>query len=135
MLWHIKYLVNMMPGFDGTGPRGLGPMTGRGMGLCTGYMSTPYPTYGFRQPIIPRSQNINPNLTQNPYRPQTYGVPYQYPQQTLLPPASPQRLPMMPIQNPYPGSYPFGIGMGRGFGLGIRYRRGMGWNNRGTYRY
>jgi hypothetical protein len=23
-----------MPGFDGTGPRGFGPMTGRGMGYC-----------------------------------------------------------------------------------------------------
>jgi hypothetical protein len=23
-----------MPGFDGTGPRGRGPMTGRGMGYC-----------------------------------------------------------------------------------------------------
>jgi hypothetical protein len=23
-----------MPGFDGTGPRGSGPMTGRGMGYC-----------------------------------------------------------------------------------------------------
>ncbi|MBW2970111.1 DUF5320 domain-containing protein [Candidatus Woesearchaeota archaeon] len=23
-----------MPGFDGTGPRGMGPMTGRGMGPC-----------------------------------------------------------------------------------------------------
>lgn len=23
-----------MPGFDGTGPRGQGPMTGRGMGYC-----------------------------------------------------------------------------------------------------
>ena len=23
-----------MPGFDGTGPRGLGPMTGRGEGYC-----------------------------------------------------------------------------------------------------
>ncbi|MBN2102071.1 MAG: DUF5320 domain-containing protein [Candidatus Aenigmarchaeota archaeon] len=23
-----------MPGFDGTGPRGIGPMTGRGMGPC-----------------------------------------------------------------------------------------------------
>lgn len=23
-----------MPGFDGTGPRGRGPMTGRGMGSC-----------------------------------------------------------------------------------------------------
>jgi hypothetical protein len=23
-----------MPGFDGTGPRGIGPMTGRGLGYC-----------------------------------------------------------------------------------------------------
>ena len=23
-----------MPGFDGTGPRGMGPMTGRGRGFC-----------------------------------------------------------------------------------------------------
>ena len=23
-----------MPGFDGTGPQGKGPMTGRGMGFC-----------------------------------------------------------------------------------------------------
>ena len=23
-----------MPGFDGTGPRGLGPLTGRGRGFC-----------------------------------------------------------------------------------------------------
>ena len=23
-----------MPGFNGTGPRGMGPMTGRGMGPC-----------------------------------------------------------------------------------------------------
>ena len=26
-----------MPGFDRTGPRGLGPMSGRGMGLCREY--------------------------------------------------------------------------------------------------
>lgn len=26
-----------MPGFDGTGPRGLGPMTGGGRGFCAGY--------------------------------------------------------------------------------------------------
>jgi len=28
-----------MPRGDGTGPMGAGPMTGRGMGLCTGYRS------------------------------------------------------------------------------------------------
>ncbi len=26
-----------MPGLDGTGPLGLGPMTGRGLGLCNPY--------------------------------------------------------------------------------------------------
>ncbi|WP_457571626.1 DUF5320 domain-containing protein [Desulfovulcanus sp.] len=26
-----------MPGFDGTGPMGQGPMTGRGLGRCTGF--------------------------------------------------------------------------------------------------
>ena len=29
-----------MPGFNGTGPRGLGPMTGRGMGYCVIPLST-----------------------------------------------------------------------------------------------
>jgi len=29
-----------MPGFDKTGPRGEGPMTGGGFGLCTGRVST-----------------------------------------------------------------------------------------------
>jgi len=30
-----------MPGYDGTGPRGIGPMTGRGMGYC----AVPNPNY------------------------------------------------------------------------------------------
>lgn len=30
-----------MPGFDGTGPRGMGPMTGRGLGFCA--MQIPNP--------------------------------------------------------------------------------------------
>jgi hypothetical protein len=29
-----------MPGFDGTGPHGIGPMTGRGMGCCVIPIST-----------------------------------------------------------------------------------------------
>ena len=49
-----------MPGFDGTGPRGMGPMTGGGRGFCSPwgvratlragvvppYPWTPYPFYG-----------------------------------------------------------------------------------------
>jgi len=36
-----------MPGFDGTGPRGMGPMTGGGRGFCNpwGMRATPRP-YG-----------------------------------------------------------------------------------------
>ena len=33
-----------MPGFDGTGPRGMGPMTGGGRGYCNPYASA----YGLR---------------------------------------------------------------------------------------
>ena len=32
-----------MPGFDGTGPQGRGPMTGGGFGYCTGYPNTGNP--------------------------------------------------------------------------------------------
>jgi len=55
-----------MPGFDGTGPRGMGPMTGGGRGLCSpwgiGAASRPYgrfkrmgygyPYYG-AAPVVP----------------------------------------------------------------------------------
>ena len=40
-----------MPGGDGTGPRGLGSMTGRGMGFCAGFNVPGYmnpPAYGGR---------------------------------------------------------------------------------------
>ncbi len=35
-----------MPRGDGTGPRGLGPMTGRGAGFCAGY-----PVPGYANPV------------------------------------------------------------------------------------
>ncbi|MBP8912835.1 MAG: DUF5320 domain-containing protein, partial [Phycisphaerae bacterium] len=31
-----------MPGGDGTGPVGMGPMTGRGVGYCAGYPTPGY---------------------------------------------------------------------------------------------
>lgn len=37
-----------MPRGDGTGPRGLGPMTGRGAGFCTGYRAPGYMNFGGR---------------------------------------------------------------------------------------
>jgi len=43
--------VKEMPAGDGTGPLGLGPMTGRGMGYCAGYgvpgFANPWPRWGF----------------------------------------------------------------------------------------
>lgn len=36
-----------MPGGNGTGPMGMGPMTGRGMGYCAGLASPGYSNYGF----------------------------------------------------------------------------------------
>ena len=36
-----------MPGGDGTGPMGHGPMTGRAAGLCAGYPNPGYTTPGY----------------------------------------------------------------------------------------
>ena len=36
-----------MPGGDRTGPRGMGPMTGRGLGYCAGYSSPAYSAPGY----------------------------------------------------------------------------------------
>jgi len=45
MTYVINYLeVNGMPGRDGTGPIGAGPMTGRGLGFCTGANAARYGT-------------------------------------------------------------------------------------------
>jgi len=41
-----------MPFGDGTGPMGLGPMTGRGAGFCAGFARPGFasPTYGYLHP-------------------------------------------------------------------------------------
>ncbi len=44
-----------MPNFDRTGPRGMGPMTGRGMGYCgrgRGFGRGYGRGYGYREPIV-----------------------------------------------------------------------------------
>jgi len=76
-----------MPGFDGTGPRGMGPMTGGGRGFCSPwgrgaglrgrraplYASAAYPFYGMPGPM-PSYEGyaaqpwVNPGA--NPYAPQ-----------------------------------------------------------------
>ena len=37
-----------MPGFDGTGPRGVGPMTGGGRGFCAVPLPAAWPSYSGR---------------------------------------------------------------------------------------
>lgn len=120
-----------MPGFNGTGPRGLGPMTGGGFGLCTGYSPTSSMPNDYRQPMMSSSSNTNYDYMQNPYG---------FQNRTII-----------PIQQSYYGGFPFGrgagrglglgwsrgfgLGLGRGFGMGMAYRRGMGWGGRGAYRF
>ena len=56
---------DLMPRFDGTGPTGMGPLTGRGMGFCvvplsgtssTGYVPSyrPAPVYRYGYSSMPR---------------------------------------------------------------------------------
>ena len=102
-----------MPGFDGTGPRGLGRMTGRGFGYCAGYSPTNYSPYGYQQPMMPSLPSAYP------YQPSYTQYPYQPAQQAGYPAA-------MPIQQPYYGNLPFGPGPGYGRGLGLGWGRGFG---------
>ena len=88
-----------MPGFDGTGPKGLGPMTGRGMGYCV------LPLSGSGDSRVHGSAGINgmPVSTTNRY---TTGVRY-----------SRRSVPYIPFRRPWLGMR-FGNGWGRGFGRG-----------------
>ena len=65
-----------MPGFDGTGPRGMGPMTGGGRGFCSPWgigaasrsygrfqgMGYGYPYYG-AAPAVPGTVPFAPQMT------------------------------------------------------------------------
>ena len=104
-----KEVINMPRG-DGTGPIGLGPMTGRAAGFCAGY---PVPGYmnpairvGFYGPGMPAFAHYGTGLY-------SYGVPY--------------AAPYAGWGNPWL-SRGFGFGFGRGFGRG----RGRG---RGRFSY
>jgi len=57
-----------MPGFDGTGPRGMGPMTGGGRGFCaapqgsagTGYRGRGFArAYGGAYPAMPAQSELD----------------------------------------------------------------------------
>jgi len=86
-----------MPAGDRTGPRGMGPMTGRGAGYCAGY-----PTPGFMNPYGGRGFGAGYSAYAVPY---AAGIPGAY-----------------PYQAPF-----FGRGRGMAWGRGRAWRMGMAW--------
>lgn len=97
-----------MPRLNGTGPRGMGPMSGGVRGLCTGYP----PIYGWYD---------------NPWFGRGGGSGWSYP-----------RYPYQPYYPPYGGGYGSGYGYhyprdpyaGFRYGYGLGMRREWGWRER-----
>jgi len=90
-----------MPAGNGTGPMGLGPMTGRAAGYCAGY-----PVPGFMNPYGSRWLGSGYAPYGGPY---AAGAPGAY-----------------PYYAPFPGRG-LGLGWGRGgWGMGLGWRRGRG---------
>jgi hypothetical protein len=95
-----------MPGFDGTGPRGMGPMTGGGRGFCAMPMGS-YSPYGYGMGSFPYSPPFGPYYA-GAYTPPVFGHPF-----------------YRPIFGVGRGGIPYGGGRGRAFGGG-RGRIGLG---------
>jgi len=91
-----------MPFGDGTGPAGLGPMTGRATGFCAGY-----PVPGYMNPVVGRAGFYGYGVPAFG----AYGAPYAAPYAGRVDP----RL-----------GRGFGFGFGRGFGRGWGRGRGRG---------
>ena len=92
-----------MPRFDGTGPRGLGPMTGGGRGFCTGYFPNPYYGYGF----LPRYSLPYPRYGY-PFMAYPWSGAYQTIPPTMIPSTTSPAVP--PSGNPSaPAQTPFGV--------------------------
>ena len=98
-----------MPGFDGTGPMGMGPMTGGGRGFCAMPIG-PYGPYGYGMGFSSYPRPISPYYAgayaSSPYGPPFYG----------------------PFFGVGRGGIPYGGGRGRAFGgrrggMGFGFRR------------
>jgi hypothetical protein len=107
--------VISMPAGDGTGPVGLGPMTGRAAGFCAGF-----PVPGYMNPVVGRAGFYGPGAPAfAPYGAGLYGYGAGY------------GVPYGGWVNPWLRRG-FGFGFGRGFGRGRGWGRGRG---RGRFGY
>ena len=104
----LREEVTEMPGFDGTGPRGMGPMTGGGRGFCASPVYGPRPGYGagFGWPARGgRGRGVRRGMGRGMAYPYAYGTGMPY-----APFPSGGRLPYAP--NPYAavpyGPHPYG---------------------------
>lgn len=95
-----KEVINM-PFGNGTGPAGMGPMTGRATGFCAGY-----PVPGYMNPVAVRAGFYGGAPAVGPYG-TGYGMPYGGQVNSWL-------------------RRGFGFGFGRGFGHGRGWGRGRG---------
>lgn len=99
-----KEVINM-PFGDGTGPAGMGPMTGRAAGLCAGY-----PVPGYMNAVVGRAGFYGAGVSAvGPYSAGAYGY----------------GMPYASLGNPW---------LRRGFGFGRRFGRGWG-RGRGRGRF
>ena len=101
-----KEVINMPLG-DGTGPAGMGPMTGRAAGFCAGY-----PVPGYMNPVVGRAGFYGAGMPAvGPYGAGSYGYGAGY------------GMPYGGRVNPWLRR---GFGFGRGFGRGWGRGRGRG---------
>ncbi|MFZ2147487.1 MAG: DUF5320 domain-containing protein [Sedimentisphaerales bacterium] len=104
----VKEVINMPLG-DGTGPAGMGPMTGRAAGYCAGY-----PVPGYMNPVVGRARFYGAGAPAvGPYGAGSYGYSAVY------------GMPYVGYGNPWLRRG-FGFGFGRGFGRGRGWGRGRG---------
>jgi hypothetical protein len=69
---NVERQVINMPFGNGTGPAGLGPMTGRAAGFCAGYHAA-----GYMNPVMGRAGFYGPGVPSiGPYGQGLYGLPY-----------------------------------------------------------
>jgi len=103
-----------MPGFDGTGPRGMGPMTGGGRGFCNPYgpLYGRGPDAGWSPMVVAPGPAPGPMpMAPAAFSPSAGAPPYQAPGAPFVPAFG----------------RGFGAGFGRGFGRGRGGGRGGWW--------